>query len=123
MARRLDRGASSWLPPERQLAALQVPEAVGTAAAGVLGHHMAAVAQQALTAELEQGGAADREAAADLLSREPERIVHGGSRVGLGCLGQRERLPRLRGEGVAWELSGQPPMLVAVEIFATTRMP
>jgi hypothetical protein len=70
---------------------------VGAAAAGVLGHHMAAILEQALTAELEQGGAADREAAADLLSREPERIVHGGSMVGLGCLGQRERLPRERG--------------------------
>ncbi len=67
---------------------------MGTAAAGVLGHHMAAIFEQALAAQLEEGGAADREAAADLLSREPERIVHGGSRVGLGCLGQRERLPR-----------------------------
>jgi hypothetical protein len=98
MAQRLDRGASSWLPPERQLAALQVPEAVGTAAAGVLGHHMAAVLEQALAAQLKQGGAADREAAAGLLSREPERIVHGGSRVG-SCLGQRGRLPKREGEG------------------------
>lgn len=97
MAQWLGRVASSWLPPERQLAALQVPEAVGAPAAGVLGHHMAAVAQKALTAQLEQGGAADREAAADLLSREPERIVHGGSGVGLGCLGQRERLPKVGG--------------------------
>jgi hypothetical protein len=71
---------------------------VGAAAAGVLGHHMASILEQALAAQLEQGGAADREAAADLLSREPEWIVHGGSRVGLGCLGQRERLPRVAKE-------------------------
>jgi hypothetical protein len=50
MPQRLGRVAYSWLPPERQLAALQVPEAVGTAAAGVLGHHMAAILEQALAA-------------------------------------------------------------------------
>jgi hypothetical protein len=100
MAQWLGLDASSWLPPERQLAALQVPEAVGAAAVGVLGHHVAAIFEQALTAELEQGGAADREAAADLLSREPEWFVHGGSRVGLCCLGQRGRLPT-GDEGVA----------------------
>ena len=83
MAQWLGLDASSWLPPERQLAALEVPEAVGAVAAGVLGHHVAAILEQALAAELEQGGAADREAAADLLSREPERIVHGGSGGGL----------------------------------------
>jgi len=42
---------------------------------------MAAVLEQALTPQLGQVGAADREAAADLLGREPERIVHGGSGV------------------------------------------
>jgi hypothetical protein len=97
MAERLGKDAFSWLPPERQLAALQVPEAMGAAAAGVLGHHMAAILEQALAAELEQGGAADREAAAGLLSREPERIVHGGSNDGC-CLGQRERLPKWGGK-------------------------
>jgi len=60
-----------------------MPEQIGAATAGVLGHHMAAILEQALAAELEKGGAADREAAADLLSREPERIVHGSSRGGL----------------------------------------
>jgi hypothetical protein len=67
---------------------------VGAVAAGVLGHHMAAILEQALAAELEQGGAADREAAAGLLGGEPERIVHGGSNGGC-CLGQRGRLPKV----------------------------
>jgi hypothetical protein len=93
MAERLGKDAFSWLPPERQLAALQVPEPVGAAAAGVLGHHMAAILEQTLAAELEERGATDGEAAAGLLGGEPERIVHGGSNGGC-CLGQRERLPK-----------------------------
>jgi hypothetical protein len=96
MAERLDRDVFSWLPPERQLAALQVPKPVGAAAAGVLGHHMAAILEQTLAAELEQGGATDGEAAAGLLGGEPERIVHGGSNDGC-CLGQRGRLPKWGG--------------------------
>jgi hypothetical protein len=67
MAERLGKDAFSWLPPEGQLATLQVPEAVGAAAAGVLGNHMSAILEQTLAAELEEGGAADREAAAGFL--------------------------------------------------------
>lgn len=51
---------------------------MGTPGAGVLGHHVMPVPKQAAAADGKEGGAADREAPADGLRRQPERIVHDG---------------------------------------------
>ena len=53
---------------------------------------MAAVLEQALTADLKEGGAADGQAPAEGVGGQPDRVVHGSS--GGGCLGQRGRLPK-----------------------------
>ena len=88
--------SSSWLPPEGQLAALQLPQQAGPAAAGVLRHQLAPVLEQALAVDLKQGGTADGEAPAEGFGGQPDRVVHGGSGGG-GCLGQRGRLPKVGG--------------------------
>lgn len=55
---------------------------------------MAAVLEQALAADLKEGGAADGQAPAEGVGGQPDRVVHGGSCGGGGCLGQRGRLPK-----------------------------
>jgi len=50
---------------------------------------MASVLQQALTADLKEGGAADGKAPAEGVGGQPDRVVHGGSGGGLpGAAGE-----------------------------------
>lgn len=66
-----------------------MPEEPGAPAAGVLGHHMAPVLEQALAADLKEGGAADGQAPAEGVGGQPDRVVHGGSGGGLpGAAGE-----------------------------------
>ena len=63
---------------------MQVPEQVRAAAAGVLGHQMAAGLEQAAALDRKQRGAADRQLGAELLGGEPGVGVGHGSG---GCRG------------------------------------
>lgn len=63
---------------------MQVPEQVRAAAAGVLGHQMAAGLEQAAALDRKQRGTADRQLGAELLGREPGVRGGHGSR---GCRG------------------------------------
>jgi hypothetical protein len=66
-----------------------MPQQAGPAAAGVLGHHVAPVLEQALAADLKQGGTADGEATAEGVGGQPDWVVHGGSNGGLpGAAGE-----------------------------------
>ena len=50
---------------------------------------MAAVLEQALAADLKEGGAADGQAPAEGVGGQPDRVVHGGSGGGLpGAAGE-----------------------------------
>ena len=63
---------------------MQMPEQVGAAAAGILGHQMAAGLEQTAALDRKQRGTADRELGAELLSGEPGVRGGHGSR---GCRG------------------------------------
>ncbi len=82
-----------------------MPEEPGAPATRVLGHHVAAVLEQALAADLKEGGAADGKAPAEGVGGQPDRVVHGGSGGGLpGAAGEVTESAEARGA-----VGQQPP--------------
>ena len=82
---------------------MQVPEQVGAAPAGVLGHQMAAGLEQAAALDRKQRGAADRQLGAELLGREPGVRGGHGSR---GCRGGGSGGGYPRGQTYTREIHG-----------------